>query len=241
MDTKPRGRSPLSGDDNNAEGKNLDTVEASRITRLEWLALAAVLTHASHTVTNSLFVFSWPRIPEFLRAVGAENYWYLLTLLFGLALALTAPRRSGLRIGNLRPHLRGVLLVCGLPAALAAIIYPLLPVHPFAGSSAGIWLISPPAQDLLFIGYLYGRFETLFPDFVHPRIRVRQALVISALFFSAWHLPNFLTIPPGFVLFQLCYTFAIFVVAGLSRQWTGSMLYFTICHMTINFVAWWVK
>ena len=203
--------------------------------------LAAALTIASHTVTDSLFVSSWPQIPAFPRAMGMENYWYLLSLLFGLALALTAPRRSGLRIGELQPHLRGVLLACGLPAALAAVIYPLLPVRPFAGSAAGLWLISPPAQDLLFIGYLYGRFEPLFPDFVHPRLRVRQALVISALFFSAWHLPNFSTIPTGFVLFQLCYTFVICVVAGLSRQWTGSILYFTCCHMAINFVAWWVK
>ena len=211
------------------------------LARLEWLVLAAVLTIASHSVTEYFFVFSWSRAPESLRVMGAENFWYLLSLLFGLVLALTAPRRSGLCIGELRPHLRGALLVCGLPVMLAAIIYPLLPVHPFSGSSAGLWLISPPAQDLLFIGYLYGRFEPLFPDFVHPRIRVRWALVISALFFSAWHLPNFSTIPSGFVLFQLCYTFAIFVVAGLSRQWTGSILYFTICHMAINFVAWWVK
>jgi membrane protease YdiL (CAAX protease family) len=209
--------------------------------RLEWLVLAAVLTFASHTVTDSLFVFSWPRIPESLRATGGENFWYLLSLLFGLALALTAPRRSGLRIGGIRAHFRGVLIVCGLPVVLAAVIYPLLPVHPFSGAASGLWIISPPAQDLLFIGYLYGRFEPLFPDFVHPRIRLRWALVVSALFFSAWHLPNFSTIPAEFVLFQLCYTFAIFIVAGLSRQWTGSMLYFTLCHMGINFIAWWVK
>jgi membrane protease YdiL (CAAX protease family) len=215
--------------------------DSSGKARLEWLVLAAVLTAASHTVPDSLFVASWPRVPDFLRALGMENYWYLLTLLFGLALALTAPRRSGLRLGELRPHLRGVVLACGMPAALVAIIYPLLPVRPFVGSPVGLWLISPLAQDLLFIGYVYGRFETLFPDFVHPRIRVRWALVISALFFSAWHLPNFSTITSGFVLFQLCYTFAIFVTAGLSRQWTGSMLYFTLCHMAINFVAWWVK
>lgn len=209
--------------------------------RFEWLVLAAMLTIASHTVTDSLFVSSWPWTPDFLRALGMENYWYLLSLLFGLVLALTAPRRSGLCLGELRPHLRGVLIACGLPVVLVAIIYPLLPMHPFAGSSIGLWLISPLAQDLVFIGYLYGRFESLFPDYVHPRIHVRQALVVAALFFSAWHLPNFSTIPSGFVLFQLCYTFSIFVVAGLSRQWTGSILYFTLCHMAINFVAWWVK
>ena len=220
----------------------METVQnPGRNTRIEWLVLAATLTFASHAVTDNLFLFSWTRVPSILREMGMENFWYLLSLLFGLALALSAPRRSGLRIGDVRPHLRGVLAACGIPVILAAIIYPLLPVRPFSGAAAGLWLISPPAQDLLFIGYLYGRLEPLYPYFVSPRIPVRRALVITALFFSAWHLPNFSTIPSGFVVFQISYTFAIFIVAGLSRQWTGSMLYFTLSHMGINFIAWWVK
>jgi len=220
----------------------METVQnPGRNTRIEWLVLAATLTFASHAVTDNLFLFSWTRVPSLLREMGMENFWYLLSLLFGLALALSAPRRSGLRIGDVRPHLRGVLVACGIPVILAAIIYPLLPVRPFSGAAAGLWLISPPAQDLLFIGYLYGRLEPLYPHFVSPRIPMRRALVITALFFSAWHLPNFSTIPSGFVVFQISYTFAIFIVAGLSRQWTGSMLYFTLSHMGINFIAWWVK
>jgi membrane protease YdiL (CAAX protease family) len=209
-----------------------------RAEQREWLVLAAVITFASQELPRRLFLLTWDRLPASWQAPGAENYWYFLTLLFGLALVLPARERSGFRIGNIRSRAGETAFVCALPVALAAIIYPLLPVRPFTGSAAGIWLISPLAQDLVFIGYLYGRFESVFPGNTGIRIPVRKALLISALFFSAWHLPNFGTIHPGFVTFQLFYTFAIFMVAGLSRQWTGSMLYFTLAHMAINFIAW---
>ncbi|MDP2983899.1 MAG: CPBP family intramembrane metalloprotease [Candidatus Latescibacter sp.] len=207
----------------------------------EWLILAALLTWAAHLVPEQIFFLTWTLLPPFIQAAGEENYWYLLSLTYGLFLVLPSLSRSGIRIGDIRSHWRGVLFACGIPIILTAIVYPLLPVRPFADSAAGMWLISPLAQDLVFIGFLYGRFEILFPTFIHPRFRIKWALLISALFFSAWHLPNFSTMPAEFVVFQLFYTVLIYLAAGLSRQWTGSILYFTLAHSCINFIVWWVK
>jgi membrane protease YdiL (CAAX protease family) len=70
-----------------------------------------------------------------------------------------------------------------------------------------MWLISPLAQELVFTGYLYGRLEPLFPGYVHPRFRVRWALVVIGLCFAAWHLHNVGKLPAAFVAFQLTSTF----------------------------------
>ena len=60
-----------------------------------------------------------------------------------------------------------------LPVLGAALVYPRLPERPFAGLDVGFWLLSAPAQDLVFSGFLYGRFERLYPNYVHPRLPVR--------------------------------------------------------------------
>ncbi len=209
-----------------------------RSLRAEWLVLAALITFAAHEIPRALFLVTWQRWPEPLRAIGMENYWYFLALVFGLALTLPAPVRSGLCFTGIRKYAVRTAVVCLIPVILAAVIYPRLPVRPFSDSAAGIWLLSPLAQDLVFIGYLYGRMEPLFPGFIGPRFRVQWALPVTAVFFSAWHLPNFSTIPAGFVSFQLFYTFTIFVVTGLSRQWTGSLIPFTLTQSAINLIAW---
>lgn len=209
-----------------------------RSLRAEWLVLAAIMTYAAHEIPWAIYLLTWSTLPDSVRSLGENNYWYILTLLFGLALTLPNRNRSGLRFGSIHLQRERTILVSLIPVLLALLIYPRLPVRPFSDSPAGIWLISPLAQDLVFIGYLYGRFEPLFPKYIGPRFRMRWALPVTALFFSAWHLPNFETIPSGFVLFQLFYTFAIFSVAGLSRQWTGSIIPFTLAHSAINFIAW---
>ncbi len=163
----------------------------------------------------------------------------LVLLALGLALTLPAPRRQGLRIGSIRAHWKGVLLVCGLPVLLAALVYPQLHERPFAGASAEMWLLSPLAQDLVFMGFVYGRLEVAFPAYVLPRLRVRRALLAGAVCFATWHLPNLLSsMSTGWLVFQLGYTAAGFVLTGLSRQWTGSIAYVTLSHMAVNFVAW---
>ena len=128
----------------------------------ELLGLAFILTIAAHAVPEYALEYS-QFFPESVRRTifntwGFSNYFDCLCLIFGLILCLTTPRRSGLRIGTLRPHHWNVLVIVAVPIVLTAIIYPRLPVKPFANMSISMWLISPLAQDLIFSGYLYGLF-----------------------------------------------------------------------------------
>ena len=53
------------------------------------------------------------------------------------------------------------------------------------------------------------------------------------------YLPNLLsTMSPGYVAFQLSYVFVGCVLVGLSRQWTGTIIYATLSHMAVNYIAW---
>jgi len=220
-------------------GPPLDTPAGGQ---LEWLCLALVITFAAHALPEQVWALT---ATEVIRPqagpwdpLAAVNYAYLCALAFGLLLTGSSLRRSGLRLGTTRGCLAPTLLVCGGFVLLAAVVYPRLPVRPFRGLPAGMWLISPLAQELVFTGYLYGRLEPLFQSYVHPRVRVRWALVVTGLCFAAWHLHNLGKLPTPFVAFQLAYTFVGFVVVGLSRQWTGSILYATLTHSAVNWIAW---
>lgn len=199
------------------------------------VCLALALVVASHAVPAWLLDVLLERAPGPVRALGYGNAHDLVSLAFGALLALPAARASGLRLGA-RPPLRAILVAVA-PVIATLIIYPNLPTRPFAGQRVGLWAISPMAQDLLFVGYLYGRFDALAPSPLERR-GPGAALLVTAAMFAAWHVPNFRNMPNGYVLFQLAYTFVGLVVTGLSRQWTGSALYTMATHVLVNFVAW---
>ena len=213
-------------------------MQRQNASRFEWLCLAFVITFAFHRLPLWAAALSWPYMTESWQRIGFSNFYDLSTLLFACLLVMSCPMRSGLCVGEIRANLWRTLLVCTVPVAVTAIVYPFLPEQPFSGGPIGTWLISPLAQDMVFVGYLYGRFEMVFPSYVHRRVHIRWALVITALFFSAWHLPNFQWLDASFVVFQLCYTFVGCILTGLSRQWTGSIFYVTITHMAANFITW---
>jgi membrane protease YdiL (CAAX protease family) len=196
------------------------------VTALAWiLPDIAPVTHAVRLLAEPVMRIS-------MRTAHA-----LVLLVLGLALCLPRRRRSGLRIGRIRQHWTGVLIVCALPVLLTALVYPQLPERPFANAGIAMWLISPLAQDLVFMGYLFGRFERSFP----PRgngTKPGIALLLGALCFAAWHLQNlFADVSTSYVLFQMAYTAAGFMLTGLSRQWTGSLLYAAASHTLVNLVA----
>lgn len=226
--------------------------------RIAWLCVAAVLTFAYQPVADSIFELTWPKhaAPFVVKIesgktilikrenpsdvfdwIGPDNWRYGCELVMGLVLAVPTWYASGLRIGTIREHWLGVSLICGLPLALTLIVYPLLPAQPFAGAPSGLWLLSPPAQDMVYSGFLYGRFERLFPNFLSDRIRIRWAVIVTAMFFSAWHIRNFENMEPSYVWFQLLYTLVGAIWIGMSRQWTGSMLYGMFAHMAGNYIA----
>ncbi|MCO6439189.1 MAG: CPBP family intramembrane metalloprotease [Phycisphaerae bacterium] len=101
-----------------------------------------------------------------------------------------------------------------------------------------MWLISPLAQDLLFAGYIYGLFDTVFAGYAHSRVRIRWAVLITAAYFGLWHVPNFAGMDTGYVLFQLLYTTVGGAWILLARQYTGSILPGVLTHMACNFIGW---
>ena len=207
--------------------------------RLEQFCLAGLITGAFLAVPMELCRITWRLFPESMQTQSLLNwYYYLLALAFGLILTMGSWKRSGICLGKIRHHWWKVLLVCGLPVLLTAIIYPRLPERPFAGAPMGMWLISPLAQDLVFLGYLYGRFERSLSGVVHRRLPIRWVLVVVAIYFALYHLPNLLAMSLGYVVFQLCYTFLGSLLVGLSRQWTGSIIYVTLTHMAVNYITW---
>ncbi len=207
------------------------------VERRAWLCAAAVITFAYVPLVLEASQLTWPLVPPAWEDALGPNWSRVWELAYGLLLALPTARASGLRLGDIRRQWRGVLVLCGLPVLAAALVYPRLPVRPFAGVEVGFWLLSAPAQDLVFTGFLYGRFERLYPASVHPRLPVRRAVVVTAVFFAAWHLRNFGDVPAGYVVFQLAYTFLGGVWVGLARQWTGSVYYGMLAHMASNFIA----
>ena len=216
-----------------------EEMDSRRRRLVETLCLGVLVTLAFYGVPYWIYRITWRQLGGGLfPPAWMAWYYHLLFLAFALVLTAGSWRRSGLRIGAIRTHWRKVLLFCGLPILLTAVVYPLLPTRPFGREHMGIWLISPLAQDLVFPGYLYGRLEPLLPSRLHRRVPIRRALVVTSALFSLWHLPNLLAIPAGFVAFQLCYTFLGGILVGLTRQWTGSMLYITLSHMAVNFIAW---
>lgn len=213
------------------------------LTRAETLTLCAAVTLLAVALPGSDPVGQlWF---HFFRHVSwLEHYPHrfadLCLIAVGLMLTLPAARASGLCIGNIRDHWKGVLLLTAGPVLLTVLVYPRLPERPFRGSDVTIWLTSPPAQDLIFGGVVYRLLRPHFSEYVHPRLRMEWVLPIGALFFAAWHLQNLVSMPVGYVAFQLVYTWAAFAVVGLTRQWTGSILYVDLAHIAGNFVPWWV-
>lgn len=208
----------------------------------EELALALVLTICiSFFPRWRVFGQLWVRNVAGLKVLPSGWYLGILFLVAGLVLALSAPQNSGLRLGSIRDHWKKVLLVCGGAVLVTAVVYPQLPVRPFNGRSATMWVTSPAAQELIFLGYLYGRLERVFPGYVHAHIPVAKALVLTSLFFGFWHAPGLFYFPVGYALFQLFYTGVLGMIPGLSRQWTGSIYYAVLTHSAVNFIAWYAS
>lgn len=205
----------------------------------EDLVLALVLTISVSLIPRwRVFEQAWIQDVAGLRAIPGRWYVTGIFLIAALALALSAPRRSGLTFGSIREHWKGVLLVCGGTILATALVYPQLSVRPWGDAAITMWTISPIAQELLFFGYIYGRLGESFPGYVHDRVPVARALVLTAMFFALWHAPNFFTLPFGYVLFQLFYTGVLAIIPGLARQWTGSVYYGIVTHAAVNLIAW---
>jgi membrane protease YdiL (CAAX protease family) len=205
----------------------------------EELGLALAITLCASTLPRwRVVTYLWRHDVGGLRSIPWPWYYELVLLLLGLALVLPTRRRSGLQIGRLRQYRLRVLMISLLVIGTVAVVYPNLPTRPWAKASPEMWTLSPFVQDLIFVGYLYGRLLRAFPGYVHPAVPLDRALCIVVAFFAFWHVPNFFVLPAGYVFFQLLYTSVGAIVPGLTRQWTGSIFPVVFLHSATNFIAW---
>ena len=206
--------------------------------KTEAVVLGLVLVAAFHAIPYWTLSFLPNRlIFEWLGPSGYATFYDGLTLLMPLLLCLGAPMRSGLTLGVWRGHVTRVAVIMVIPIALTAIVYPFTS-QPFRGDRIGCWLVSPAAQDLLFPGYIYGILSTAWPQTGRGRGHNLRPILLTALLFSIWHLPNFSGLAPTYVVFQLAYTFLGGAWMLLARVITGSVLPVIATHMLVNFIAW---
>jgi membrane protease YdiL (CAAX protease family) len=214
--------------------------------RLESLLLALAITVAFVGAPQWVYMVTAYRLESIYQEITGRSpeaavfplYYDSLSLAFGLLLVLGAPRKFGLCLGDIGPNWRRVLAVIAIPLTVCTIGCQFVPLPSWVGSNVGIWLVSPLAQDLVFAGFLYTTIEAAFPGNVHSRMPIRKTLLITGVFFSLHHVQNFLNTDAALVWLQLGYTYLGFVFAGLTRQWTGSLLYLTLSHSAGNFIAW---
>ena len=214
--------------------------------RADCLVVALVVTFASHAfpewVDSLTYRWAYDLLAKSVDPASVHpalcNYFYGLQLLFGVLLVAGSPRRHGLRIGEIGRYKYRVLLVCGGPLIVAWVGCQFVDIPVWMRSCVGVWLISPLAQDLVFVGFLYTILRESFPGHLHRRVPIDKGLLLGAMFFSLWHAWNFRDTDAGFVCLQMCYTFAGGLLVGLTRQWTGSLFYVTAVHMGGNFLGW---
>jgi hypothetical protein len=219
----------------------MSQIASSQFRRTEALSLAAGLTVLAIALPYSDGVQTFFHLHVNGHSwLNQARFSDLVLILMGLVLCLPDPKGSGLCIGRIREHWRKVLIVIGGPLLLTAIVYPLLPYRPFQGVDLSMWLTSPPAQDLFFGGVIYRILRPHFSGRVVSWLPFEWVLPIGGVFFAAWHLQNFAHFATWYVFFQLVYTWAAYTFVGLTRQWTGSLLYVTFGHMAGNFLVWYV-
>lgn len=205
--------------------------------KAESLILATVLVASFHAIPLwILHLLPARAIYEHLGAKGYATLYDALSMAMPLLLCLCAPIRSGLKPGRWKGQIRTVLAICAVPIVLTAIFYPFTS-RPFSGDRIGGWLLSPLAQDLLFAGYLYGLFKTTFSGNILRKPPIDRAILVTAVFFALWHVPNLVAIPASYVAFQLLYTFVGLAWMLIARQLTGSILPVLLTHMVCNFIA----
>lgn len=208
----------------------------------EALGLAVVLVAAHHTIPYTFFYHvvyraGWRSLYDLF---GEGNFATLYDAAYGVfpfLLCLTAPGRSGLRLGKWRGHTWKVVGICIAPAVLVAVTNPLTS-RPFIGERIGCWLVSPATQDLLFSGYLYGFMAAAIPGRISRYLPLPWSMLIIAMLFSAWHTLNFLCFTATFVAFQLFYTFLFGLWFLIPRRLTGSILPGILTHTACNFIGW---
>jgi hypothetical protein len=165
----------------------------------------------------------------------------VLFLIEGLALCAFTPRMAGLSFGDLKHWRRYALplaIVFALPPLLVATVYAHLTSRPFHGAPWHLWLVQSPAQDLLFMGFIYGWLGRFHGEPSRDwRGGLHPVMCLTPLCFAAWHWPNVLWLSDEYMAFQFAYTFLGGWWMLHMRRWTGSVLPGIANHVLVNWLA----
>jgi membrane protease YdiL (CAAX protease family) len=174
---------------------------------------------------------------EVCIALGIGNLWHLFVLAAGVVLIAFAPIRMGIRVGQIRAHLRLIGFVSLGAFALSAGAAWLVPDNPFEGAPPGLWLMTPVGEELIFRGFAYTLLLWAFPTQRTRRFNLSYAVIGSALLFGVWHIAMVGTVTWGFVWVQAAYTAVAGLLLGVMRERTGSVLPCVTTHMGSNYLA----
>ena len=213
--------------------------------RFEWLvvagalvaALAAVPPYAAEWAHGSL---SWLGAIWFDQHFGRENLDAVFAVAFALLLVLPHPVRAGLTLPTVRSAKWRTLAVVASSVAVVAVFGRRLNAPPLRGSGTGYaaWLFGPVAEDVLFAGLLFGRFAVLWPGPVARWLPIDRAAVLAAVYFGLWQARLLRTFDPPTVLPLMAWAAAGGLAMGLVRQWTGSVLFVAVTHVTAGWLLW---
>ena len=206
--------------------------------KLEFVTLAIVLVLAAHAIPILFVHVLWKQSDDYLqKSLGTFNWTELHFLAISILLVIHDPKQYGLGLGDFRTKWKWLLVLCGIPILLTLLVYPRLTVKPFHGGPIGIWLISPLAQDLMFAGYFYEKSRQVFPGKIGERVPFERCIIVTAMLFAFWHTPGLSYFGGWYIWFQLVYTFLGACLVGIIRQWTNSIVYITLIHMAVNYIA----
>lgn len=207
-----------------------------RATGTAALLLLAGLNHFIATAISKLIV---PLTTKFTHDPNVP--WDAAFLVEAICLCLITRRWAGLGLGCASRWRRFAFPIAGvlaLPPLLTLTVYAQLTDKPFSGMTWSLWLVQSIAQEFFFTGFVYGALARLHgTPSTEWRAAVHPALVLTAFAFMVWHWPNVGSLSPGYMAFQLAYTFLGACWTFQVRRWTGSIWPGVANHVLVNWLA----
>ncbi len=210
--------------------------------RFEWIILAVLITAGFAAIppyASAMFRRSLSPIRNLWvdLHVGEPAVQASIGLVVASLLVTAAPLRSGLivpRLQNVWPRVIGTCVGC-----VAGGLFIAYQTHTLELRSIDhdhwLWLVGPIGEDLVIAGFLFGKFDSLWPGPLFRWLPVRRTVVLTAVFFALYHALNFQSMNSTRLYTQSAVVFLIAAAVCLTRQWTGSILFVMLTHVAFAF------
>ncbi len=135
-----------------------------------------------------------------------------------------------------------ICLMCGLIVIIPLLVYfKIDSYNPFHSMSWQVFILAPIGEEIIFRGAFYTWInETstdIFEDYKNSEnIIILFSIIISALAFGFWHIPN-IFVEPSYTVSQISHTTFLGLIFGYLRYKTGSIYSSVFIHGLVNFLA----